>query len=281
MAAPLGDVLINGEPVAPDRAAVSVFDVGFQRGYGCFEAMRSYQGSVFRGEQHVERLLASAESLQLPVVDGATLIDWIGDRARQAGDAVIRVFVTGGTDFGSLGTNAKTIVFAEELPTIPASTSLRPTPAPWHSDGTESELTGAKTMSYGPNMAARQHARALGFGDALLVGRLGHVLEGPTYSVGWFTDGAFETPALRHGILPSITRAATVEVAAHQGISVVEGTFNEDRLRAADEVFVMSTIREILPVVRIADTTYAYGPLTKQLQIGFRDLVAAELGPVE
>jgi len=278
--APPWDVLINGEPVAPEAATVSVFDIGFQRGYGCFEGMRSYSGRVFRSREHIERLVASAQSLKIPTVDPSVIAGWVDNRASASGDAVVRVFVTGGTNPAILGTNSKTIVTAEPLPGIPTALTLLPVRAPWHSDGTDSELTGAKTMSYGPNVAATQSAKAAGFDDALLVGSHNHVLEGPTYSIGWIRQGVLETPALGHGILASITRAAIVEVARGAGITIVEGVFVMDRLAEADEVFVMSTVREILPVVAVGDRRYLAGPVTNQLQMGFRDLVAAELGLV-
>jgi branched-subunit amino acid aminotransferase/4-amino-4-deoxychorismate lyase len=277
--APPWDVLINGELVAPGEAAVSVFDIGFQRGYGCFEGMRSYDGRVFRSRQHIDRLVASAESLKLPSVDTAALAGWIDDRASAAGDAVIRVFVTGGTDVAVLGTNSKTIVTAQPLPEIPESVTLLPVRAPWHSDGTDSELTGAKTMSYGPNVAATQSARIAGFDDALLTGIHGHVLEGPTYSVAWIRNGVVETPELGHGILESITRGAVVEVARSAQIRVVEDVFGVDRLFGADEVFIMSTVREVMPVTRVGDRRYGVGAITKQLQVGFANLVDSELGP--
>jgi branched-subunit amino acid aminotransferase/4-amino-4-deoxychorismate lyase len=64
-----------------------------------------------------------------------------------------------------------------------AEPGLRCVEAPWHPDGAVSEFTGAKALAYGPNVAARIHAKAEGYGDALLVGGSGTVLEGPTNTV--------------------------------------------------------------------------------------------------
>ncbi|MEA3502895.1 MAG: aminotransferase class IV, partial [Actinomycetota bacterium] len=60
----LGVVLIDGVAVDPEDASISVFDIGFQRGYGCFEAMRSYNGSIFRLARHLDRLEMSATKLR-------------------------------------------------------------------------------------------------------------------------------------------------------------------------------------------------------------------------
>ena len=72
----IGDVLIDGSPVSPGEAAISVFDIGFQRGYGCFEAMRAYDGRIFRIDGHLDRLAVSAAKLHLPLPAGPDLAAW-------------------------------------------------------------------------------------------------------------------------------------------------------------------------------------------------------------
>ncbi|MEZ5175340.1 MAG: aminotransferase class IV [Acidimicrobiia bacterium] len=267
-------VLINGEPVERASAAVSVFDIGFQRGYGCFEAMRSYRGVPFRMDQHLDRLAGSAANLRirLPAIDDIRA--WCL-RVAAPGDGVVRVFVTGGTDMGNPGTNSAVIVFMEPLPNIPEVFRLDLIDAPWHPDGHVSELTGAKTLSYGPNLAATLAARTRGFDDAVLIGVSGSVLEGPTFSIGWVRDGAISTPGLDANILESVTRAATLEVARAENLEVREGSYPARDLLRADEIFVMSTLREVSPVVRVADTDFLPGPVTAVLRAGFLAMVEA------
>jgi branched-subunit amino acid aminotransferase/4-amino-4-deoxychorismate lyase len=139
-----------------------------------------------------------------------------------------------------------------------------------------SELTGAKTLSYGPNVAARIHAKAEGYGDALLIGRSGTVLEGPTNTVAWVTDGVLETPELGLGILASVTREAVLEVATQINVPVREGRFPLARMEAADEVMALSTLRELQPVVRIGDVNKVVGPVTRRLIDGLGDLIRRE-----
>ncbi|MGI9585733.1 MAG: aminotransferase class IV [Acidimicrobiia bacterium] len=273
----IGPVLINGEPVAPANAVVSVFDIGFQRGYGCFEAMRSYGGVPFRADQHVERLARGAADLRIALPPLDELGDWCATVAA-AGDGVVRVFVTGGTDAKSPGTNSTVVVFMEPLPVIPSGIRLDVLNAPWHADGQTSELTGAKTLSYGPNVAATIRARSRGFDDAALVGQQDVVLEGPTFSLGWVTDGTVCTPGLDSHILASITRQATLEVASELGIPTLEQRFLRADLVAADEVFVMSSVREVLPVLAVGEVDLDPGPITSELREGFHRLVAKETG---
>lgn len=274
----IGPVLMDGEPVEADHAAISVLDVGFQRGYGCFEALRVYRGKAFRQAAHLDRLAQSAAKLHLPVPDRSDLDAWCTRVAADSGESVMRVFVSGGTDPKALGTGSRTVVLAEEAPTGHPAVSLQSRIAPWHTDSEWFELTGAKALSYGFNLAASVAAQLAGFDDALLVGRSGHVLEGPTFSVGWVTGEVLFTPALDTGILESITRRAALEVAGREGIEVVEGVFDLEQVLEADEMIALSTLKEVSPVRRVDDREYADGPVTAALAKGFDDLVAEELG---
>jgi len=276
-----GPVLINGVPHDPADAAISIFDIGFQRGYGCFEAMRVYRGTPFRLDDHLDRLGGSAKHLRIELPAPSELRAWcstVAAQAEPAGGGVLRVLVTGGIDQKHPGTDSQVIVFVEPLPTVPAAVRLDVLDAPWHADGRSSELTGAKTLSYGPNLAATITARTRGFDDAALVGAGDVVLEGPTFSLGWAADGQMCTPALDSHILASITREATIEVANMRGILVREERFLRADLLAADEVFVMSTVREVLPAVAVGDRVLEPGPITATLRDGFHELVASETG---
>ncbi|MCP4306734.1 MAG: hypothetical protein GY926_03250 [bacterium] len=271
----LGYVLIDGEPVEPGDASISIFDIALLRGFGCFESLRSYGGVAFRRRQHLDRLGRSAEALGIELPDRKSIETWVADRA-QVGNSTIRVVVTGGTDEKGSGEGSRFIVFAEPLPHVDETVTLLPIEAPWHPDGALSELTGAKTLSYGPNVAARFHAKNEGYGDALLVGRSGNVLEGPTNTVAWISDGVFETPSLELGILASVTRQAVLDVADRIGLPVCEGAYPLRRMLEADEVVALSTLREIQPVVRIGDVVKEVGPITRRLSDGLRDLIAEE-----
>jgi branched-subunit amino acid aminotransferase/4-amino-4-deoxychorismate lyase len=271
----IGPVLINGLPFDPEVASISVFDIGFQRGYGCFEAMRSYSGVPFRIDEHLARLARGAEVLRIDLGSIDTLRDWCLAVAA-AGEGVLRVYVTGGLDAKHPGTDNSIVVFLEEVPDIPDAYALDIIEAPWHSDGRTSELAGAKTLSYGPNLAATMTARSRGFDDAALVGEGGIVLEGPTFSLGWVKDRAVFTPSLDRHILASVTRNAVLEVANGLGLQVTVGSFNIEELLDADEAFSLSTVREVAPVARVGDAEFPSGPVTAALFGGFRDLVERE-----
>lgn len=271
----IGDVLINGEAVTASEATISIFDIGFQRGYGCFEAMRAYNCEPFRLQQHLDRLERSAANLQIPIGSIEDVAQWCRTVAAP-GEGVVRVFVTGGLDMSAPGTDNRIIVFMQPLPDVPPAFTLDFVDAPWHPDGRMSELTGAKTLSYGPNLAATIAAKARGFDDAVLVGAGGAVLEGPTFSIGWVSHDVVYTPSLDANILESVTRSVTIEAARDLGIKVIEGSFPKASLLDADEVFVMSTLREVSPVELLHGTRYPHGPVTAALRSRFKEFVEEE-----
>lgn len=276
MATPIGDLLVNGVPTAPEDAAISVFDIGFQRGYGCFEALRVYEGRIFRLREHVARLGASAAMLHLPLPPSDDIEEWC--RRVASGDSALRILVSGGIDARTIGTDSKVVVFCETLDPQPEAYTLQTRIAPWHSDGTLFELTGAKALSYGFNLAATTAARFDGFDDALLVGESGWVLEGPNYTIGWVADGTLFTPSLDLGILGSITRSAVIDAAPAADVEIAEGRYGVDDLYRADEVLLMSSVREVLPVRKVDDREFPHGPVTARVRSAFRELVRTELG---
>src|SRR5690606_41300382 len=99
--------------------------------------------------------------------------------------------------------SGRCIVMAHDLPPRRTETTLWPVVAPWHSAGTWWSLTGAKTISYAPNLAAGREAQKHGADDALLVSVGGVVLEGPTITVGWCRDGRHITQGRHLGYLES------------------------------------------------------------------------------
>jgi len=272
---PLGDVIVNGRALPSDQVGIRVDDIGLLRGYGCFEALRSYGGIPFRLGEHLDRLEKSAAALRLPLPPRDDLERWATDRAA-VGDAVVRIVVTGGTDLDDLGRDAATLVFAHEATERPASIRLLEVIAPWHPAGEPTELAGVKALSYAPNTAAVLRARAEGFDDALLVASSTMVLELPMASIGWVVDGVVETPSLELGILRSVTRNAMMDVAVGLNIPVTQGMFPTARLHAADEAFVMSTTMEIVPVEAIGLRGFDAGPVTAALAAAFRALVMRE-----
>ena len=134
-------------------------------------------------------------------------------------------------------------------------------------------LDGVKSLSYAANMLASRIARERGFDEALLVTPHGRVLEAPTSSIFWVSDGSVLTPPLSDHILASITRALVIEVS---GASEQACTLED--LAAADEAFLASTTREVQPVAAIDELTFAEGSLTAGIAKELAARIRSELG---
>ncbi|HYY81595.1 MAG TPA: aminotransferase class IV, partial [Actinomycetes bacterium] len=122
-------------------------------------------------------------------------------------------------------------------------------------------------------------ACARGTDDAVFTGLGGELLEAPTASLWWRAGDTLHTPALDLGILAGITRAALAELAPAAGLRVLEGVFTADDLAAAEEAFLSSSTREVMPVVAVDGAPVGDGrpgPAAAALQAALRRLAAAE-----
>lgn len=271
-------VLIDGVEVPEAEAGISIFDWGLQRGFGCFEVIRSYHGVPFRVAAHLDRLAGSAAALSIEVPPRAALEGWVCAVARAGGDCQVRVLLTGGGRDPLVPAAGRAIVLWEPLAPAPEALRLLPMEAPWHAGTDRSPFYAVKWLSYAANMASTDLARRRGYDDALLLTPEGLVLEGPTFAIAWVAGGHLETPSLGLGILPSITRAVLLgEAAPRLGLPVVEGIFPLSRLLEADEALALSTVKEVVPLVAVGEHSIPRGEVTGRLAQAFRDIVAAEM----
>jgi 4-amino-4-deoxychorismate lyase len=120
-------------------------------------------------------------------------------------------------------------------------------------------LGGVKSTSYAVNMAAEAEAKRRGADDAIFVASGDVVLEGPVTNVWWRRGSTLYTPALDLGILAGVTRATLVELAPELGYGIEEGAFPLPHLAAAEEAFTSSSVREVMPVVRLDEAPLGDG----------------------
>ena len=263
------EILIDGERA---DASISAYDEGLLRGDGCFEAIRAYAGASFAFDAHYQRLTCSAAALDLPCPSGPALRSWVDEMAAEGGDCIVRVVLTRGGD----RVPARCLVLWHQVPLVHSELRLKAVPAPWHPGGEPWELSGVKTISYAPNMAASRLARQHGYHDALLISSGGFVLEGPTFAIAWVRGGVVETPTLDLGILDSVTSRLLLRAAAEDGFEVHHGRFNLEVVGEATEVFAMSTVKEVAPVAAVDDWAHSAGPISRHLAARYRELIAAE-----
>ncbi len=274
-------VLINGVAVSPEEAVVPVYDRGFLYGDSVFETIRTYAGVLFALAEHMGRLARSAELIGIPLpVDEQQLAEETTRAVELAGneESYARVMLTRGSGpIGldpALASGPRRVVLVEPL--------TRP-PQPHYDDGIRIRCVqtvrasdaahSAKLGNYLASALALRDARAAGAHEALVVNRDGLVVEGTTSNVFCVRGGAVYTPPVDIGILAGITRALVIDLVTRNGLEIRYAAFCPQELAASDEVFITSSIREILPVVHVDDLVVGAGkpgPLTQRIHQLFR-----------
>ena len=270
-------VSIDGVLVAPDQAKISVFDRGLQHGDGCYEILRTWNGVLGDAEAHLDRLYETAKFLVLRTIDRQKLTEALyktlmaarGDAAAGAGDHRIRIMLTRGQ--GPFGAKLKeigpgsAIVIVEDLPQQPEEISLAVVDWPLP----RREQRGHKTLSFIDNIIARELARAADADDAIRLDDDGNVIECATSNIFVVSDGEVSTPSTDDGALPGIVRARVLALCDKLEItSRVRDLIVRD-LRSADELFVTSSLRGVVPVTRLDGVRVATGPITQQLAAAY------------
>jgi branched-chain amino acid aminotransferase len=287
-------VLIDGQPFSAESARVSVFDRGFLYGDSVFETLRTYGGQPFALGEHVARLERSARLVGIQTPLSA---DELGAELRRAialggfPESYVRAMVTRGqgTRLGldpALAHSPLRVVIVSPLEPLPEVKYERGISAISYrtqrvADGTDA--SGAKLGNYLVAVLATEAARAADAEEALLVDREGQVLEGATSNVFAVRAGRLLTPPVALGILPGITRAHVLILARELGLDVEERPLSLDELFELDELFISSSIRELVPVVRVDGRAIAAGvpgPLAQRLLGAFRERARSSLKPV-
>ncbi len=281
-------VCINGQVVPAAEARVSVFDAGFMQGVGLFETMRAYPGGIFRLERHLDRLVNSAAALGWTVVPEHEQLRENVEAARagltgQGGR--VRLTVTSGSLRAAGAPPAQLTIVA----TAAAGGGY---PDVCYQQGVEAvishyrqsrfdPLAGHKTTSYFGRLAALREAHGRGALEAIWLTEQALVAEGSISNIFAVRDGRLVTPPLDTPILPGITRATVIEIAAAQGLAVDESRLTVEQLKSAAEVFVTNSMMELMPITRIDRDPVGGGKpgeLTRRLAAAYSELVARECG---
>jgi branched-chain amino acid aminotransferase len=287
------DIYVDGRFVAREDARVSVFDHGFLYGDGVFEGIRAYGGRIFRLKEHIDRLYQSARAIMLEIpLPPAEMAEVVRESCARNDirDGYIRLIVSRGE--GDLGLDPRkcprptVVCIADRIALFPPETyekgiavgavSTRRTP-------TESLNARIKSLNYLNSILAKIESNLAGHAEALMMTQEGYVAEGPGENIFIVRGGRLLTPAPHLGILEGITRAAIMDLARGRGVPVAETVFTRHDVWTADEAFFCGTACEVMPITscdgrRIGDGRP--GPITRQLSLDFRALVAREGVPI-
>jgi branched-chain amino acid aminotransferase len=289
-------VNLDGVIVPASEARVSVFDRGFLYGDSVYEVIRTYGGRPFEQGAHLARLAHSAERIGLaPKWDAARTareIERTLDASRggdlpdpgaapwNVGERYVRVVMTRGAgEIGldpALAVDPVALVIVQPVAGPPArayAVGVGAAVVHVRHPAPDAVDASAKTGAHLPNVLALREARAAGAHEALLLDGRGFVTEGSSSNVFAVSRGVVRTPPLEAGILEGVTRGVVLRLARAEGVAVEEVSLRPEDLEAADEVFITSTVREILPVVRLGTRPVGAGvpgPVTLRLHRAFR-----------
>jgi branched-chain amino acid aminotransferase len=271
---------------------ISVFDRGFLFGDSVFETLATFGGRLHAVGEHLDRLERSAGRIGLPLPPRPVIEKAVRDTLAAAGnaDARVRAIVTRGAASGDLDpgpADAPELVVIVEPRRGPAPEAYE-TGVPVEIVSVVRNAPGAtdpavKSGNYLNNVLALGEARRrrAGAHEAILLNAAGSVAEGATSNVFCVAGGEVRTPALSVGILDGVTRGKVLALCRAHGLPHAEVPFMAaGELRGADECFITSAVRGVLPVTSIDGRAVgdgAPGPLTRRLMELYRDLVRREV----
>lgn len=294
---------LDGRLLPPGEARLPVQDRGLLLGDSVYEVLRTYGGRPFEQALHLARLARSAAlaGLDLPWDEARcarelerTLAASLGGDAPDpeaapwnAGERSLRVLMTRGGGEQAPEVPPAAVIIAEPL---------RAPPLAAYREGVKLLLVEADRGRVDPaaksgnrltHVLALRAARAAAAHEALFVDAAGRVTEGTSSNLFAVRAGRLVTPPLAAGILEGVTRGVVLALARRSGLPVEEAPLRADELARADELFITSTAREVLPATRLGDAAVGDGrpgPVTLALHRAFRalgDEAARGVGAVE
>ena len=271
-------LLHNDEIRETGDRIVSPGQVGLLNGWGVFSTIRIYDGVLFAWERHWARMQRDAARMRVPFPEKP---EWLEERLRrlidanQAFNATLRVVVVrnrGGMWEGPAASRPfDTVAFTAEVNQWGETARLGLVPNARHA---ASEFAGTKYLSWSENLTWYERAHEQGLDEVILLNERGEVAECTSANVFAVQGGNVWTPPLSSGCLPGVTRSLLLEEVHSPGISVGEKTLSPADLEAADEVFIASTTRELMPVASIEGLKLRGGSaVMKTLQDAFTNYV--------
>ncbi|SEU31273.1 aminotransferase class IV [Paenibacillus sp. NFR01] len=262
---------LNYKAVHAAEAVVPARDHGFLYGMGLFETFRTYGGVPFLLERHLRRMADGCRMLGIPFTpDPERLQAWISQlmEVNELTEAYIRYTVTAGEDVlglpGDRYAHPNHLLYIKALPPFSPAlyTEGKPLQLLQTRRNTPEGPVRLKSLHYMNNILAKRElagypAAARG-AEGLMLTADGYLAEGIVSNVFFIKAGTLYTPDIRTGILSGITREMVLELAGASGLMTEQGFYSWEELKTADEIFVTSSIQEIVPVTALCDEESEY-----------------------
>jgi len=274
------------EPLPGRGAKVSALDLGYLTGTSLYETLRTYGARPFSLKAHLDRLEAGALRLGYPAPPREKLAAALRRLAflRAPAESCLRFVFSPGERFplweAQAPSEGRWTAYASPLPPFPPShyergvhcivSRFRRTPAGGFSPAVK--VNGSPDL-----ILARREAEARGAFEAILLNGEGWLAEGASSALFLVLKGRLVTPPISAGILDSVTRSLVLALASRAGLPCAERPLRPEEAYEAEEAFLASTLKEIMPVVQIEGRAIGEGrpgPITHRLLRMYRELTA-------
>ncbi|KKM12811.1 hypothetical protein SY88_01665 [Clostridiales bacterium PH28_bin88] len=283
-------VYLNGEYLGFDEAKVSVEDRGFQFGDGVYEVVRCYGGRPFSLASHLERLYRSATAIDLEIPHSLeellVLANGVIEKSGLAEGELYMQVSRGASPrqhYFPVGAAPTLVISIRQVRLVPGEYRVKGIGAITVPDDRWGRCH-IKSVNLLPNVLAKEKARRSGAQEAVFVRADGLVSEGSSSNVFAVVAGVLITPPADHHILAGITRGHFLDLARREGVQVREEELPLDTLLRAEEVFITSTVMEMLPIVRLDGRQVGDGipgPVSDRLYRLYRERYREETDPNE
>lgn len=284
---------VNGAILSPDAAKVSVFDRGYLYGDSIYEVIRSYNGKFFLLDEHLERFGKSALLCHMNLSQNLshykdeiyrTFEAFRKKPENKKLEAYARLMVSRG--YGKIGFSTTSLLSSPQYVII-----IQPVEVPSraiYQSGVRVQIAhrlrndrraldpAMKSGNYLNSVLAFLDAEKAHFSDSVLCNSEGHITEGTTFNLFYVRRGIVATPPLDIGILDGITRRFVLRLLNELKIPLREVRFPAQKLYEADEVFLTSSIKEVLSITQVDDHKIGKGvpgPITQKLHEAYKNAV--------
>lgn len=249
---------INGKITPPEEAMISVLDHGLLFGDSVYEVLTTHKGRLFGVKEHLERLRSSAKaiSFKIPFTD-EYLIEEIKKtiNAAENEESYVRIVITRGVGeihISPSSCSSPTMILyvkeAEKYPEEHYQKGITISIVSIKRNLKDSLNPAIKTGNYLNSVLAIIEAEKTGAYDGLMLNSNGFISECTTSNFYLVKNGVVKTASPDCGILIGITRKVLIDAARESGITVEECNMSPEEIPTADELFVTSTTKGVMPV---------------------------------
>jgi branched-chain amino acid aminotransferase len=275
-------ILHNNEIRPASSPEFRAGQLGLLAGWGIFTTLRVAEGSLFAWERHWARMSRDARLLNIPMPAEADRVEEQLLRLVEANrnpNCTLRLVIVrnGGGMWEGPGSGAASDVIAMTADSKVWGDSARLSVQP-NARFAANEFAGAKILSWGQNLTWAERAHQQGFDETILLNERGSVAECTSANIFAVTGRNVSTPPLTDGCLGGITREVLLSEVRADGISIEEHTLSIEDLYRADEVFITSTTRDVMPVREIAGRELnRISTVRESLAAAFRQFVRQDI----